>query len=38
MIQYGVKEHSWTNKNELYLTSMDSLKNVIGRKQKLIEA
>ena len=33
MDEYHVKEHSWTNDNELYLTSMDSLKNVIGRKQ-----
>lgn len=34
MEQYSVKGDSWTNDNELYLTYMDSLKNVVGRKQK----
>ncbi len=33
MEEYHVKDHSWTNDKDLYLTSMDSLKNVIGRKQ-----
>ncbi len=33
MEQYHVKGDSWTNDNDVYLASMDSLKNVIGRKQ-----
>lgn len=37
MDKYGVRRDSWTNDNELYLTSMDSLKNVVGRKQKELE-
>ena len=37
MEKYGVKGDSWTNDNELYLTSMDSLKNVVGRKQRELD-
>uniref|UniRef100_A0A1J3K3S6 Uncharacterized protein n=1 Tax=Noccaea caerulescens TaxID=107243 RepID=A0A1J3K3S6_NOCCA len=38
MIEYKVKGDSWTNDNELYLTSMDSLKNVVGRRQNMLDA
>jgi mannosyltransferase OCH1-like enzyme len=37
MRKYGVSGNSWTNPNDLYLTSMDSLKNVVGRRQKELE-
>lgn len=37
MEKYGVRNDSWTNPNDLYLTSMDSLKNVIGRRQKELD-
>lgn len=37
MEKYHVKEHSWTNDDELYLTSMDSLKNVVGRRQNELD-
>jgi hypothetical protein len=32
-----VRTDAWTNPNELYLTSMDSLKNVVGRRQRELD-
>ena len=37
MEKYKVAVHSWTKQNNLYLTSMDSLKNVIGRRQNELD-
>jgi hypothetical protein len=37
MEKHKVAGNSWTNQNDLYLTSMDSLKNVIGRRQNELD-
>jgi hypothetical protein len=34
MRRYGVYAHKWTSKENLYLAAMDSIKNVIARKQR----
>lgn len=33
MDQYNVKTYAWTGKNSEYLAVMDSVKNVIGKRQ-----